>query len=496
MKTSVPKILLLSAVMTGLLCTSVWAEVSEDPTAITLVRPVHFLAPDGSDVFVQPGIYRVESADPGLQLIPAEGNARLLGAEAGTHDEEVKAPLAVSLASEEEEFKDLHLVMLLLPGGQSLEAVGSYSGVRERGLPIKNIRKFKRTVQPKIAQATSQLRVGVGPAVKSIWPVGLVGLWMYDLAVHQVKKVQKSSGKWYWPGLYDLYPKLVHLTWGILPVHAGEIPKIISKQGYGFEVRLNGTLLQPEGPTAYSGDFRASHITDNSDYFGCPQGMTCLGTTIFNTKWASVTPPWIVEISYWKKIQKSVAGDKKPQKLKVSEVIYPNQTTSESYFEHLIYPIFQHDRCTSCHALGSKNALVQRHNGIISATIIQEVPGLLGMNLGCGGGCHKTHITEATQPVPGVVFHDSEWKTPRFDMGIDWRGKTAKYICQKVTSSLTSVEMLRAHFFHDARIAWAVHSGVMPPPNPGVLPKAPPGDYYKFKKLIDAWIKGDVPCPK
>lgn len=491
MKTSVPKILLLSAVMTGLLCTSVWAEVSEDPTAITLVRPVHFLAPDGSDVFVQPGIYRVESADPGLQLIPAEGNARLLGAEAGTHDEEVKAPLTVSLASEEEEFKDLHLVMLLLPGGQSLEAVGSYSGVRERGLPIKNIRKFKRTVQLKITQATRKLRIS--PAVTQILPVGLLGFWIHDPAVAQVRKVQKSSGKWYWPGHYDLHPKLVHLTWGILPVHTAAIPNIISKQGYGFELRLNGVLLQ-QGPNALSGNFYAYHITDNIEISGCPQGRTCLGTTLLKSKWVSVTPPWIVEISYWEKVKKSTGT--KPQKHKVSVIIYPNQTTGKSYFEQSLYPIFQHDRCTSCHALGSKSALVQRHNGIISASIIQEVPGLLGMNLGCGGGCHKTHITEATQPVPGVVFHDSEWKTPRFDMGIDWRGKTAKYICQKVTSSLTSAEMLRAHFFHDARIAWAVHSGVMPPPNPGVLPKAPPGDYYKFKKLIDAWIRGDVPCPK
>jgi hypothetical protein len=493
MKTSLTKTLLCVLVITGVLCPNVGAKESNDPKAITLEKVVHFLAPDGSDVLIQPGAYRVEAADNGIHLIPTEGKARLIGAEVGTHDEEVETPLSVSLTGEEEEFKDLFLVILLFPGGQSLEAAGSYSGVRERGLRVKKIRNFKLRAKPKITQAAKELRIG--PALKYIGPVGLIGLWIYDPAVPQIRKVQKTSGKWYWPGHYDLNPKLIHLTWGILPTLAANIPEIISKEGYGFELRLNGNLLQ-QGPNALSGDFYAYPITNAGDPFACPHGTTCLGTTILKNKWVSVTPPWILELSYWKKVKISEAGGKEPPQVqKAIGLVYPNQTTGKSYFTHLIYPIFQHDRCKSCHALGSKTELVQRHNGILSEGQIGEVQGLLGMNLGCGGGCH-TMIKEATQPVPNVVFHDSEWKTPRFDMGIDWRGKSDDYICQKVTSSLTTSQKLRDHFFHDARIAWAVHSGLIPPPVGGRLTKAPPGNYFQFKKRMDAWIRAGVPCPK
>ena len=136
--------------------------------------------------------------------------------------------------------------------------------------------------------------------------------------------------------------------------------------------------------------------------FACPQGTTCFGTTILKTKWASVAPPWTVELSYWKKVKISEAGGKTPPpKYKISGVIYPNQTTGKNYFTHELYPIFQDYRCQTCHSLGSKEALVQRHNGILSQGQIVDVQGLLGMNLGCGGGCH-TMIKEATQPVPNM----------------------------------------------------------------------------------------------
>ena len=102
MKTFLTGTLLISLFVTGALWTRVWAQESEDPTAIILEKPVHFLTPDGSDVLVQPGTYRVESADNGLQLIPAVGNAQLIGADMATHDEEVDAPLAVSLAGKDE----------------------------------------------------------------------------------------------------------------------------------------------------------------------------------------------------------------------------------------------------------------------------------------------------------------------------------------------------------------------------------------------------------
>ncbi len=524
MKSITVRILLLSIGMIGSLGTSVWGQEPHDSTTIYFNMAVHFLAPDGHDVLVQPGTYRVESADNGLQFIPAQGDAQLIGVEVSTHEEELDDPLVVSLAGKVDEYKDIHLVMLLLPGGKSLEAAGSYSGVRERALQLKRIASFKKRTTATIRRAaqSSRQRTAQRPRVArasasakgGLMAYRLSGLWIHEESVSEVKVAQKSGGKWIWPGVYDVTPKLIHLTWELGAVPESDIPRIISQNGYGLELRLNGRLLK-QGPDGTSADFYATPYSPNNEGLPsvCPTSKTCLGTTIQYHQWDSATPPWTVEISYWKQGIRTEAlgqsairlpGSDQPlvrpnsniQKTKIVGVIYPNQTTGKSYFTHVLYPIFKHDRCTSCHTLGSKSALVERHNGLITEDIIQEVQGHIGMNFGCGGGCH-VYIPEPTQPVEGVIFHDSEWKTPRFDMGIDWRGKSDKYICQKVTSSLPTAEKRRDHFFHDSRIAWAVHSGALPPPKLGTkLPTAPPGDYWKFQNLVELWIRSGAPCPK
>ena len=270
-----------------------------------------------------------------------------------------------------------------------------------------------------------------------------------------------------------------------------DIKKIVAEEGYTMELRLNGSILQ-QGPNALTGDFYAGALTIAGAPFNCPQGKTCLTTTILRTPWKKAKPPWTVELTFWKKVKISEAGGKiPPQKLKAVAVIHPNQTTGKSYFTEKIFPIFQHYRCTTCHSLGSKDALVQRHNGILSASGIVETPTALGLNLTCGRGCHQA----IANVVPGTTFHETEWKAPHFSMGIDWRNKTPGYICQKVTSSLPTQAALTNHFHEDARIAWAVHSGVLPL-GKGTLPVVPPGDFHKFLKIIDPWIFVDFPCPK
>ena len=111
------------------------AEMTEAPVAsIELEKEVHFLTPDEANVVVPPGYYTVEAAENGLQLtrglLPDEGgDAFLLQAKKGTHKKQLDAPIARSIAVEE----DAHYLTLLLPDGQSLEVIGSYSGVRARG---------------------------------------------------------------------------------------------------------------------------------------------------------------------------------------------------------------------------------------------------------------------------------------------------------------------------------------------------------------------------
>ena len=98
-------------------------------TTITLEEAVHFLSTEGNDVLIHPGTYQVAAAKNGLRLIPENSpDALLLEAQSVNHQEKVTDPTAVSLTGDQDE----HILALLLPGGQSLQAIGSYSGTRSR----------------------------------------------------------------------------------------------------------------------------------------------------------------------------------------------------------------------------------------------------------------------------------------------------------------------------------------------------------------------------
>ncbi len=113
---------------------------------------MHFLAPGGDDVVVEPGGYDVEAADEWLQLIPQRGHrtdAILLEAQGKSHEEVIKSPHAKSEQSGEGQ----HLLALMLPNGTTLEAVGSYSRVRSRGLSS----RFRRPMRKRpIRRPTTQ----------------------------------------------------------------------------------------------------------------------------------------------------------------------------------------------------------------------------------------------------------------------------------------------------------------------------------------------------
>lgn len=107
------------------------AAVVSAPT-IVIEKAVHFLTPSGEDVVVGPGTYQVEAVKEGIQLTPKGGEAAkavVVQALTRPHPESLTTPKALSEPGVEDE----HRVALLLPDGQGLEAVGSYSGVRTRG---------------------------------------------------------------------------------------------------------------------------------------------------------------------------------------------------------------------------------------------------------------------------------------------------------------------------------------------------------------------------
>ncbi len=115
-----------------------------DPSLVTFDKPVHFFSPKGNPTLVQPGTYTAESSPSGIRLIPDQDQPPLvIEAEHETQDTGIPDLLALSLPGETPEELDLHYVMVLLPTGDSLEAVGFYSGIQDRGFWNKK-RKSKR----------------------------------------------------------------------------------------------------------------------------------------------------------------------------------------------------------------------------------------------------------------------------------------------------------------------------------------------------------------
>lgn len=104
---------------------------TQDPSQIHVNRPLHFTDPDGNDVVVQPGMYRVEqAADSQLRLIStASSQPMLLSAQAAPSTSDVPKPVALGTLHESEIY---HLI-LLLPGNNALQTYGSVSGVQSRG---------------------------------------------------------------------------------------------------------------------------------------------------------------------------------------------------------------------------------------------------------------------------------------------------------------------------------------------------------------------------
>ena len=103
-------------------------------TIITLEKPVHFSAPDGTDVVAASGRYSVDSLEEAkLRLSPEEAAAGvsplIVAAMALPHEEPIESRVALSVPNGEDE----HHVVLLLPDGKGLDAGGTYSGTRSRG---------------------------------------------------------------------------------------------------------------------------------------------------------------------------------------------------------------------------------------------------------------------------------------------------------------------------------------------------------------------------
>ncbi len=130
----------------GLIFSNIYPATANALPTIELKHPLHFLAPDSSDLIVKPGSYKIEPAEEWIRLISDERrNALLIATHISQHEESIDHPTSI-LASGENQ--DTYHLVLLLPDGQKFESMGTISGIRGRGKPrFLNTKQLKRSVQ-------------------------------------------------------------------------------------------------------------------------------------------------------------------------------------------------------------------------------------------------------------------------------------------------------------------------------------------------------------
>jgi hypothetical protein len=116
---------------------------------VKLDKASHFTAPDGADVLVAAGNYRIEGSTGTntLRLVAdATQVTREIPATSFIHEETLAAPLAFVVR--EQEHEDAIHLLLLLPGGQGLDAAGRRGDVQTRGgaVPFRSRTRYTAVV--------------------------------------------------------------------------------------------------------------------------------------------------------------------------------------------------------------------------------------------------------------------------------------------------------------------------------------------------------------
>ncbi|HEY2510006.1 MAG TPA: hypothetical protein VGI39_04095 [Polyangiaceae bacterium] len=330
--------------------------------------------------------------------------------------------------------------------------------------------------------------IGTGPITVATYPLSLSGFAIWDRATSALMTATPMNGALRWPSPYALETPHVHFAWATDgTLSATDMANIATGTGWAVQMFLDGQQLGPAVEGQGYGTFYTTVATPSlGAEFGCPQGQTCLLTSVDGAILHDHPAPWHLELVYWRTIVR-LGGTISKQT--VYGYVQPN-ANPRNYFQDEIAPIFQSGACSKCHSLGSPEVLATQHRGLLDVSQIGETVTDHGTQLRCGGGCH----TDIAQSVPGTTFTVTEWMVPAFDMGIDWTGKTPSQICNTVKSHLPTAAEMDAHFFQDARIGWAVNSGVLPL-GAGSIPKAPPGNFTDFVSRVSAWIDGEGACP-
>ncbi len=156
-------VLTLSLAICAVGLASAAEEEREGLSSVSLKETLIFSAPGGSAVNVSAGSYVLEITDAGhLTLAPVEGgDAVVVKAKTGKHDEAVNEAVALLIAADD---GPAHHLVLLLPDGELAEAVGSPSGVAYRGVRRLPSRQLRTATVNKLGQRKGATAAELSPA--------------------------------------------------------------------------------------------------------------------------------------------------------------------------------------------------------------------------------------------------------------------------------------------------------------------------------------------
>lgn len=442
---------------------------SQESPILEIDRETHFLTPGGKDVVVFPGAYLVKAEQEGIRLIAEEGTSSesvVIEASSQTHDQKLTGPTALAISENEDE----QVVALLMPDGKGWEAMGTHSGVVSRAAPR------PRTPQSQLQQAIANRN----PLVVQSQQLSLMGASAHYQAVNETYQGTLAQNTWRLPVSDTLDNGLFHFSWA--GYQAGEslqklprlntIPEIsdlVSKQQCCIQLLINGKPMKG--------------MTIN---FGRDGNLVTRVSIPFSK---AKTWPKTVKLVITKGTTKWESADTK---------IF---ATPGSYYAKVLHPIFSHDRCTTCHTLGDRPAIVAMHESRLGAGAYPDVEDARPHNPDFCGGCHNIP--------PGSGHTDlnlnNEWFSPAAGQGINWQGKNASQVCSIVTGPFTNkdgvtgapfdAQTFHHHFHDDPRILWAVSSGWVPFGRPD-LPVSMKNNLQGWFNKVDPWVEAGTPCPK
>jgi len=225
----------------------------QDPfTTIELDTPVHFLAAEGSDVVVQPGTYTIEAAEEWLRVIPGERRDELLlEAHHTQHGKALQAPKAVMQFDEQNEI----LIVLLLPGGQGLEAIGSVSGIRSRAVNRQRTSQTRTRQQQATRIPTQTKQSAVSPQSK---PLPKSPAQPHDSLVQRIQTLEQQVSTLL-ATIDSLQNRLATIESAVQVSNSGQVTV------QGTTVKLNASMVDVQaGTSKFSGVVQADTLITNS----------------------------------------------------------------------------------------------------------------------------------------------------------------------------------------------------------------------------------------